>query len=177
MTDIVKAANKLIECVEFDMNGAGGKGGNGGLLSDTTLRAAHDLRVIMSREAETPKVYHIGVNTMAQVFKPSGLTDLHDLQAVFDAIENAISAQVRDVAGLKRLEQRTFAIQHNPNCPAPWLVRLPGKSGRIDMKSHADQLGFVKHVTGDFLGFGKTLDEAADRALAAAAPAKQGEAE
>jgi hypothetical protein len=52
MTDIVKAAKKLIDCVEFDMNGAGGKGGNGGLLSDTTLRAAHDLRVIMSREAD-----------------------------------------------------------------------------------------------------------------------------
>lgn len=51
MTDITKAAKKLIDCVEFDMNGAGGKGGNGGLLSDTTLRAAHDLRVIMSREA------------------------------------------------------------------------------------------------------------------------------
>ncbi|WLP53230.1 hypothetical protein [Agrobacterium fabrum] len=52
MTTFIKAATKLIDCVEFDMNGAGGKGGNGGLLSDTTLRAAHDLRVIMSREAE-----------------------------------------------------------------------------------------------------------------------------
>jgi len=52
MTDFIKAAKKLIDCVEFDMNGAGGKGGNGGLLSDTTLRAAHDLRVIMSRETE-----------------------------------------------------------------------------------------------------------------------------
>ena len=52
MTTFAKAATKLIDCVEFDMNGAGGKGGNGGLLSDTTLRAAHDLRVIMSREAE-----------------------------------------------------------------------------------------------------------------------------
>lgn len=55
MTDFIKAAKKLIDCVEFDMNGAGGKGGNGGLLSDTTLRAAHDLRVIMSREAEREK--------------------------------------------------------------------------------------------------------------------------
>jgi hypothetical protein len=99
MTDIVKAAKKLIDCVEFDMNGAGGKGGNGGLLSDTTLRAAHDLRVIMSREAKTPKVYNIGVNTMAQVFKPSGLTDLHDLQAVLDAVENAIAAQANIVLG------------------------------------------------------------------------------
>jgi len=98
MTDIIKAAKKLIDCVEFDMNGAGGKGGNGGLLSDTTLRAAHDLRVIMSREAEPPKVYNIGVNTMAQVFKPSGLTDLHDLQAALDAVENALAAQVQDVA-------------------------------------------------------------------------------
>lgn len=50
MTTFVKAAARLIDCVEFDMNGAGGKGGNGGLLSDTTLRAAHDLRVIVCRE-------------------------------------------------------------------------------------------------------------------------------
>lgn len=98
MTDIIKAAKKLIDCVEFDMNGAGGKGGNGGLLSDATLRAAHDLRVIMSREAE-PKAYNIGINTMAQIFKPSGLTDLHDLQAVLDAVENALLAHAREVQG------------------------------------------------------------------------------
>lgn len=97
MKTFIKAATKLIDCVEFDMNGAGGKGGNGGLLSDTTLRAAHDLRVIMSREAEPP-VYNIGVNTMAQVFKPSGLTDLHDLQAALDAVENALAAKAHDMA-------------------------------------------------------------------------------
>ncbi len=97
MTTFIKAAAKLIDCVEFDMNGAGGKGGNGGLLSDTTLRAAHDLRVIMSREAEPPKVYNIGINTMAQVFKPSGLTDLHDLQAALDAVENALAAKALDM--------------------------------------------------------------------------------
>lgn len=61
----------------------------------------------------------------------------------------------------------TFAIQYNPNCPSQWLVRLPGKSGSIDMKPYRDLIGIVPHQTGDVLGFGKTLDEAARAALAA----------
>ncbi|SEH51697.1 hypothetical protein SAMN05216228_100245 [Rhizobium tibeticum] len=60
-----------------------------------------------------------------------------------------------------------FAVQHNPNCPSPWLVRLAGK-GSIDMKPYGDRLGIVRHQTGDRLGFGKTLDEAARPALATA---------
>lgn len=63
------------------------------------------------------------------------------------------------------LTELTFAIQHNPNCPGPWLVRLPGKSGCIDFKPYRDQLGIVPHQTGDVLGFGKTLEEAATAAL------------
>jgi hypothetical protein len=60
----------------------------------------------------------------------------------------------------------TFAVQHNPNCPSPWLVRLPGK-GPIDMLPYGDPLRLVKHQTGDILGFGKTLEEAARAALTA----------
>jgi hypothetical protein len=63
----------------------------------------------------------------------------------------------------------TFAVQHNPNCPAPWLVRLPGKSGSIDMKPYRDVIGIVKHETGDRLGFGKTFAEAARRVLTTSA--------
>lgn len=85
----------------------------------------------------------------------------------------APSAQVQDVAGLERLRDVTFAVQHNPNCPAKYLVRLVGKSGRIDLKPYGNHFPSVKHETGDVLGFGKTLDEAIDNAIAAAAPAKQ----
>ena len=61
---------------------------------------------------------------------------------------------------------RTFCVQHNPNCPQPWLVRLPGKRGCIDMLPYGDgYLNVVKHETGDVLGFGKTLEEAAVAAL------------
>lgn len=63
------------------------------------------------------------------------------------------------------ITKRTFAVQHSPNCPSPWLVRLPGKSCCIDMKpySHVTPLS---EATGDILGFGKTFEEAADAALA-----------
>ena len=64
------------------------------------------------------------------------------------------------------LQDLTFAIQHNPRCPSPWLVRLVGKSGTIDMMPYGDPIGFVKHQTTDRLGFGKTLEEAARAALA-----------
>lgn len=65
----------------------------------------------------------------------------------------------------KELCDLTFAVQHNPRCPSPWLVRLPGKSGTIDMKPYRDPVGIVKHETTDRLGFGKTLGEAARAAL------------
>jgi len=73
-------------------------------------------------------------------------------------------AAIREVLPPELLKL-TFAIQHNPNCPSPWLVRLPGKSGAIDMKPYGDPLGLVRHQTGDILGFGKTLEEAARAAL------------
>jgi hypothetical protein len=60
------------------------------------------------------------------------------------------------------LQKLTFAIQHNPNCRFPWMVRLPGK-GPIDMLPYGGFL--VRHRTGDVLGFGKTLEEAARAAL------------
>lgn len=49
MDEIIKAAEKLIQSVEFDVNGTNGKGGNGGLTSNDTLQAAGDLRVKLSR--------------------------------------------------------------------------------------------------------------------------------
>lgn len=65
------------------------------------------------------------------------------------------------------LVERTFALQHNPNCPSPWLVRLPGTRGVIDLKPYGDATGRTKCETGDILGFGATLAIAAEKALAA----------
>lgn len=47
--EIVAAAKKLIASVEFDVNGINGKGGNGGLTSNDTIRAAGELRIVLSR--------------------------------------------------------------------------------------------------------------------------------
>lgn len=69
----------------------------------------------------------------------------------------------------------TFAVQHNPNCPSPWLVRLPGKgAGSIDMKPYGSMgsgLGVIRHETKDALGFGKTFAAAGAAALEAQATA------
>jgi hypothetical protein len=61
------------------------------------------------------------------------------------------------------LEKETFAVQHCPNCPKPYLVRLiPKYKGTLDLKPYA----YVKRdqLTEDICGFGTTLAEAADAA-------------
>lgn len=56
------------------------------------------------------------------------------------------------------LEKHTFAVQYNPNCPSPYLVRLCGVgAGGIDNRGY--------HETKDACGYGKTLEEAAERAI------------
>ena len=50
----------------------------------------------------------------------------------------------------------TFAVQYNPNCPKPWLVRLVGfYAGGLDNKSNCGS------GTKDALGFGLTCKLAA----------------
>lgn len=46
---IIAAVMKLVTSVEFDVNGAAGKGGHDGLTSNATIPAAGELRVIISR--------------------------------------------------------------------------------------------------------------------------------
>lgn len=48
-SELAAGAKRLIDAVEFDVNGSHGKGGNGGLTSNDTLRIASELRVIISR--------------------------------------------------------------------------------------------------------------------------------
>lgn len=64
--------------------------------------------------------------------------------------------------------EHTFAVQYNPNCPSPWLVRLAGKDRLIDLKPYSI---FTSQgdMTDDLLGFGTTFEEAADAALRALA--------
>lgn len=54
MSDVLDAAKKLVDTVEFDCNGVNGKGGNGGLLSDATIKAAGALRIALSRAESQP---------------------------------------------------------------------------------------------------------------------------
>ncbi|MBU6388682.1 hypothetical protein KGQ72_02330 [Patescibacteria group bacterium] len=56
------------------------------------------------------------------------------------------------------LKQQTFVIEHNPNCPMPFLIRLvaPG-TGYIDKLPPGE--------TRDALGYGRTEKEAATRAF------------
>jgi hypothetical protein len=60
---------------------------------------------------------------------------------------------------LEKIKEQTYAIEHNANCPSPYLVRLVGKEGRLDNKSAGN--------TADILGYGKTLEAAVTEALAA----------
>jgi hypothetical protein len=53
MTDLERAAQKLIDAVTFDMHGIDGRGGNGGLISNETLRAADELRLALYRAQQT----------------------------------------------------------------------------------------------------------------------------
>ena len=75
--------------------------------------------------------------------------------------EQASSAGVAPQQVPSWLLELTFAVQHNPNCPSPWLVRMPGvMSGAIDMKPYNEPEGSSQR-TRDALGFGKTLEQAA----------------
>ena len=58
---------------------------------------------------------------------------------------------------LDELNKLTYAVQHNPNCSDPFLVRLVGCAFMLDLLPY--------HETKDVLGFGKTLIEAARNAM------------
>ncbi len=59
---------------------------------------------------------------------------------------------------LDRLNGKTYAIQHNPNCPSPFLIRIVGKgAGRLDYLSYSK--------TKDAIAYGKTLEEAVENVL------------
>ncbi|HGW6102625.1 TPA: hypothetical protein ACNIQM_000722 [Citrobacter werkmanii] len=65
---------------------------NGG--SDTPHLVARDLeinRIALAALETDPKKYNIGESTMRHVFTPAGITNISDLQAVFDQIETALS--------------------------------------------------------------------------------------
>lgn len=49
LKELLDAAQKLVDKVTFDMVGENGRGGNGGLISITTMRASDELRTIINR--------------------------------------------------------------------------------------------------------------------------------
>ncbi|MES2749324.1 MAG: hypothetical protein V4606_02945 [Patescibacteria group bacterium] len=58
----------------------------------------------------------------------------------------------------------TYSIQHNPNCPSKYLIRLIGdEAGIIDNLPHSS---YIVKRTNDRLFYGKTLEEAIDKVLA-----------
>lgn len=59
--------------------------------ADDPFAAWESISALQAKAAENPEKYIIGDNTMMKVFKQAGLTNIHDLQAVFDAIEVALT--------------------------------------------------------------------------------------
>lgn len=58
-----------------------------------------------------------------------------------------------------RLSQYTYEFRHNPNCPSPFEIRTGGGEALIDH--------LPVGLTRNLVSYGKTLDEAAERAIAA----------
>ncbi len=77
----------------------------------------------------------------------------------YAALERAARQKenLADGVALFMLREHTYAIEHNPNCPKPYLVRLVGAPGMLDGKPVRE--------TEDHLGYGTTLKEAAVEAL------------
>jgi hypothetical protein len=67
---------------------------------------------------------------------------------------------------LEFLSDKTYAIEHNPNCPSQYLIRFPGKNGAIDKKPPKE--------TKDIVGYGNTLEEAVSEARRAHVVAQAG---
>jgi hypothetical protein len=48
LKNLQKVAQKLVDQVEYDVCGKNGKGGNGGLVSTETIRAADECRLVLN---------------------------------------------------------------------------------------------------------------------------------
>jgi hypothetical protein len=78
-----------------------------------------------------------------------------------------LTAERDGLRGIQRsfpewLLDKTFCVEYSPNCVRRWLMRLPGKSAVIDKRQYI----FKDGMTGDAIGFGPTLEEAANAARA-----------
>lgn len=83
------------------------------------MKVSDILSALNSKMRETANVYTIGDNTMARVFKPSGLTNVADLQAVFDAVELALTE--------KALKERSRSISAFEEAIRPFASGSWGK--------------------------------------------------
>jgi hypothetical protein len=120
----------------------------------------HGLAYVL-RQIESSKTYKVSIGQVGSVTSALRMALSHFATV---ALSEKMAPHTNLVSVPEELLNLTFAIQHNPNCPSRWLVRLPGK-GPIDFKPYGDALGIVKHETGDRLGFGGNLEEATQAAL------------
>ncbi len=64
-----------------------------------------------------------------------------------------------ELEALEVMSEYCYAVQYNPNCPSPYLVRMGGRgAGYIDCV-------LPYSASSDVLGFGKTFAEASHMAL------------
>jgi hypothetical protein len=142
-------------------------------LSAANARADQARDAALVEAAGTLEVQALDTDAQAKRFR-GGSDPWADRTARSRALRNSAAAilALRDkpapaVTALDQLSKLTFAIQHNPNCPSPWLIRTPGKSLVIDLKPYAS-FGPTEdgYLTNDQLHFGKTFEEAALRAIA-----------
>jgi len=64
-----------------------------------------------------------------------------------------------ELEALEVMSKYCYAVQYNPNCPSPYLVRMGGKgAGYIDCI-------FPYSASSDIFGFGKSFAEASHMAL------------
>lgn len=87
------------------------------LLSEGQIAEAAGLdRVEIRRLADAaghrPHQYVIGSLTVEQVFRPAGLADVSDLQALLNAVESALAARTSDIAAINQSDRIAAAHLH-----------------------------------------------------------------
>lgn len=119
---VIRGARRLIGAVDFDVNGINGKGGNGGLISNETIRAADELRLIISRSE--------GDNTPTPTHHVGSIVPPHCSGSAF-VFEPGMLHVNKDGSGYIAVDEDDFILEDD-RCEGPdgpegsvhWIVRL-----------------------------------------------------
>lgn len=98
--------------------------------------------------------------TLPADLPPADLTEVNP-----ELVKPTAEITYTEASASVEIKRRSFAVQHNPNCASPWLLRLPGKGKVLDMKPYVAIGGKPQDKTGDILGFGQSFEGAALAAL------------